>query len=173
MDCHKIQDAHTTKDDYIKLYNRKQELLRQRKSLDEASNVNIEAEIKIVLQKLVSIDTTKIAQLSYEPVNVNRKISNDNLLLRQRIISNVVQYFLFVQETFNQLEATSKKKFNAIASEVKNSFTKMDTNNLIQEEIFDNMILWLKNQTQGDSTACEIIISYFIQNCEVFDAITK
>ncbi|MEI3527074.1 MAG: ABC-three component system protein [Bacilli bacterium] len=43
-----------------------------------------------------------------------------------------------------------------------------------QNIIFNKMVEWLKFKTQEiTNDACEIVISYFIQNCEVFDEITK
>lgn len=40
----------------------------------------------------------------------------------------------------------------------------------LSKETFD----WLKNKTQSTSKeACEVVIAFFVQNCEVFDEITK
>ena len=42
------------------------------------------------------------------------------------------------------------------------------------DTIFDNMVHWLQNKTQCASTsACEAVISFFVQNCEVFNEITE
>lgn len=43
-----------------------------------------------------------------------------------------------------------------------------------QDKIFDEMVNCLQTVTNEDRrSSCEVIISYFVQKCEVFDAITK
>lgn len=44
---------------------------------------------------------------------------------------------------------------------------------LSQDEIFEKMVDWLQDATHENRSSCEVIISYFIQKCEVFDAITE
>ena len=44
---------------------------------------------------------------------------------------------------------------------------------LSQNEIFEKMVDWLQDATHEDRGSCGVIISYFIQKCEVFDAITE
>ena len=46
------------------------------------------------------------------------------------------------------------------------------TNNKYQ--IFNQMVDWLMTKTLSESKeACEIVISFFVQNCEVFREITE
>lgn len=42
-----------------------------------------------------------------------------------------------------------------------------------QGKIFEKMVDWLQNATNEDRNSCEVIISYFIRKCEVFDVITE
>ena len=43
-----------------------------------------------------------------------------------------------------------------------------------KEYIFNAMVDWIMKNTGSQSkAACEIVISFFIQNCEVFDEITE
>ena len=40
--------------------------------------------------------------------------------------------------------------------------------------IFSKIVEWIKNNTQSNSVeACEAIVSFFVQNCEVFYEITE
>ncbi|MGV3205655.1 ABC-three component system protein [Streptococcus suis] len=55
-------------------------------------------------------------------------------------------------------------------------FTQLANTNLSQPEIVENLANWLLNQSKlsnGHLDACKIIVSYFIQNCEVFNEITE
>ena len=61
-----------------------------------------------------------------------------------------------------------------ICSEVKAAYLSIKKMTDDQNIIFNKMVEWLKFKTQEiTNDACEIVISYFIQNCEVFDEITK
>jgi hypothetical protein len=174
FDCHKKQDSHTQEKDYMRLYNKKQQLMRQTKALDEASTVQIEDEIEGVLQSLRDVDIERLIPLSYEVVSIDKKIKQENGLLLNNIRDKIVRYFPFVQETFKNIDRTGSSRFDIISTEIKLCFQKVSGNGQSQEEIFYNLVEWLKSKTQCQSTqACEIIISFFIQNCEVFNAITQ
>jgi copper chaperone CopZ len=171
-DCHKKQDFHTTEKDYMRLYNTKRKLLIESHVINSISDVQIEDQIKEVLEKLKNVDVVKIIQLSYEPVAVDRKICNENGLLREKIKDMVVRYFPFVQDSFAQIDSTGKTKFDEIATEFKLCFQKAQ--NMSQEEIFESLVKWLQSKTQRQyDIACEIIVAFFVQNCEVFDEISQ
>ena len=43
-----------------------------------------------------------------------------------------------------------------------------------QTEIYSAMAIWVKDATSSTSLpACEILVSFFIQNCEVFNEIAE
>jgi hypothetical protein len=172
QDCHKTQDFYTTKEDYMRLYNLKQKITRQTMAMDAATSVPIETQIEDVLRKLNEVDINQILPLSYTPIAVEQKIND--VLLRQKIKSFVVCFFPFVQSLFEELDCSGKNKFNQIASEFKLCFQKMEEQNLSAEEIFNGISKWLMSKTQGKyPVACETIVAFFIQNCEVFNEISK
>ena len=51
--------------------------------------------------------------------------------------------------------------------------TTVDGEPLSQTVIFDNLVRWLHENTDEDMEVCAIVISYFIQSCEVFDVIPE
>jgi hypothetical protein len=170
-DCHKKQDFHTQEKEYINLYNKKQQLMRQAKALDDASVIPIENEIEGVLQKLKDIDIENLVSLSYDVVSVDKKIKRENGILLNDIKDKVVRYFPFVQETLKNIDKTGHRKFDIIASEINTCFLKVSETEFSQEVIFSELVTWLNTKTQYQSEkACEIIISFFVQNCEVFNA---
>jgi hypothetical protein len=172
--CHDKQDFYTTKEDYMHLYNIKQKLIQRTKALDDASTIPIENEIEDVLKKLISVDSGQLIPLSYEIVSVGRKINQGNGLLLNDIRDKVVRYFLYVQEMLRNIDNSRSQKSKTIASEIRTCFLKMYNELLSQEEIFYALVKWLQSKTQSQSEiACEIIIAYFVQDCEVFDVITQ
>jgi hypothetical protein len=173
-DCHKKQDFYTQREDYIHLYNIKQQLIQRTKAFDDASTIPIENEIEDVLKKLINVDSGQLVPLSYEIVSVDKKITQGNGLLLNDIRDKVVRYFLYVQEMLRNIDNSRSQKSKIIASEIRTCFLKMGDEVLSQEEMFYALVKWLQSKTQSQSEiACEIIIAYFVQDCEVFDVITQ
>jgi hypothetical protein len=174
QDCHKRQDFNTTVEDYNYLYAIKQKLVNQTTAMDNAVNVPIEEQIEEVLEALKNVSIKQLATLSYDPIVISKKIKPENGLLLSKIKNFVVQYYLFVQEIFGQLDKQGHQKFSIIATEFNLCFQNFEKRALSQEDVFDGLVDWLKSKTQSQyGTACEIIVAFFVQNCEVFNAIAK
>lgn len=64
--------------------------------------------------------------------------------------------------------------FEVLSGQIKNCFLKVNMATNDKSIIFDHMVQWVKNKTLSSSTeACEAVVAYFVQNCEVFYAITE
>lgn len=140
----------------------------------EISNFEIERELSEIVKTLATspLEQLKI-ELTYEPVNVDRKILS-NGALKDDIRKYVIDYYLFVEGLFKDASKQNSAFFDMIAEQVKYHSDNFIEQNLPQEVVFDNMVNWLKAKvTYVSYTACRIIISFFVQNCEVFHAITE
>jgi cytochrome c553 len=173
LDCHDRQDFHTTVKDYNRLVKIKEQLLLHTKAMDQLSPECIGEQIEEVLRMLTKSSIEKLEPLKLEAVCVDEKIEN-NFLLLYKIREYVLGYFRYVQECFKQLESEGKLRQKVIASKMKTSFLMLNSAGRSQEEIFTALAEWLYNQSQKKhKIACEIIIAYFVQDCEVFDVIAK
>ena len=172
-DCHAREDFYTTVEDYMKLYGIKQKVMNQSKAMEEALKIPIEEEIENILKETANLKNEDFIELSLSPVALKQKINNDNIALQYKVKDMVVQYCLCIQGLFGRLEETHKVRFDTIAVEIRLCFIKFALQNFSQEEIFDNIVNWLKRKTCGqyNTSSYEIIVSFFIQNCEVFNEI--
>jgi len=65
-------------------------------------------------------------------------------------------------------------KFDLLASEIKTADLKSAGNTEDKIIIFNSMVSWMKSKiTNTSKEVCEVMVSYFIQNCEVFDEISE
>ena len=86
------------------------------------------------------------------------------------ILVNVVQYFPFVEEKLKQLNNERRLTYEKISGDVKRAYLEFATNETSKEVIFNQLCDWLAKKAQTDNkSACEVIISYYVQNCEVFE----
>lgn len=172
-DCHAKQDFYTTAEDYLKLVEIKKKLLLHSKAMDRLSPECIGEQIEEVLRLLTESSLSPLEQLKLDVVCVHEKIKENRPLLI-KVKGYVVEYFCYVQECFKLLESEGKLRFEVIASKVKTSYLTLKEAGRSQEDIFSALVEWLHNQSQKKHIpACEIIIAFFVQDCEVFDVITE
>lgn len=167
---HKIQDYQTSKEDYLKLYDKKQEQSRRYKAKTAIAELDIEPELDKVIDGLKNIEASEIVRLNYRPVSIDKKVSE--VLLCEKIVSDVTQYHSYIKQKLQQLDEVKSGCSELIADEIKLCFKKEKFSQLFlsQEEIYDAIVEWLISKTNGKRIACEIVVSFFVQECEVFDA---
>ena len=62
----------------------------------------------------------------------------------------------------------------SLSEQIRGAFLKMESISKDKSLIFSKIVEWIKNKTQSNSVeACEAIVSFFVQNCEVFYEITE
>ena len=170
-DCHYDYDKNKTKEKYNKLLNIKKNLEKQYSVKNELSECNLEVEISKVLLifKDLKDEDLEGLTLNYNAVRIKQKIGDSCLILRNKIEYNVVLYFKFIQEKLNNLCECSNTDFELISLNIRNVYLKSKKKGLDQEKIFDMMINWIVSKAQCSQIAAEILISFFVQNCEVYD----
>lgn len=175
-DCHGYYDDHKTKIEYLRLVGLKKKLWNLANARVSASHQDIEEEIFLVISALssVNLSTLKSMELEKKALKISDKIEEKHMILKYKIETYVCIYFNFIKETFQNLEDIGQINFNIIASEIKTSFLKCEREISDKGEIFSSLVNWLHSRVDSSSyEACEVLVSYFVQNCEVFNEITK
>ena len=111
--------------------------------------------------------------LNYDPVEVKRKIKRDNVPLFIKIQSSVNIYYLYVENLFQQLSKEGQLRFEPFSMQVKLNYWNLRDQGLSQSDIYYKLVDWLAKNTNESKEPCEVIISYFVQKCEVFDVIAE
>lgn len=172
-DCHGYYDDHKTKEEYLKLLNKKKKLLESIETKKILSDQPIEDSINSIISALTNIGG-EVGKLEINALKISEKIENDCLLLKNKVEMNVTQYFKFIQEQFKALSIQEKLNFDVVASQIKTAFLQTEKKFNDKKDIFDQLTKWLQSKTQNSSTeACEAVISFFIQDCEVFREIAE
>ena len=141
------------------------------KAVDKISDESIYDKISFVVDNLSKIkNAEELPKLSYEPLNVKNKIKDDFLLFTT-VNNDVIQFYEFVDSLMKEKQNDPHFIFEAVSKKIKNRFMKNDDKPL--SECFNYLTNWLKDETSGSKEACRIVISYFVQSCEVFYAATK
>ena len=171
--CHNTYDYQTTRQDYLRLYDIKQKQLRQRLAKESVADIILETEIDQVLDSLKDINQDELKELNMIPVAVKQKVSD--LHLQCKIQGYVSLYFNYIKKKLQELDVICSFRSEAIAKEISLCFTKAKCDELFidQNAIFDTIADWLVSKTHRERSACEVVVAYFVQDCEVFDASSK
>ena len=174
FDCHSTQDYHTSLEDYNRLLSIKKKLLDISAISNAIRSLDLEKNITIVISQLANISDEELANLNYDPVYLTNKFEKSESLLKKRVESYVHSYFPYVRDCLKEIDGKDGFNEQVLAGQIRNCYLKMKDNCAEKSVIFLQMTDWLNSKTQLISRdACEVIIAFFVQNCEVFDEITQ
>ncbi len=172
--CHGTQDYQTTAKDYLKLLEKKEKCLRQTALEDTTITLGLENEIGNVISKIVEMNESDMEELNYGVITIANKFEKSEKLLKTKVTGYVLTYFTYIRDLFKGIESNSSFDFDVLSMQIHACFKKMNNTKASKNEIFDGMVMWIDNKTGNISKgACEAVISFFIQHCEVFYEITK
>lgn len=169
--CHKKFDTPRTIEEYQSWMRLKRRLLQNAALKSTYILFNVEEEIKVVLEKLNNETVEgELVQLSYDSLKIDEK-TNDSFpfAIKRTVKNDVVDYFDYMHRLFIDMDRINPYKFETLASQIKCFYLKCMQINQNQEIVYTSLVDWLNEKTNSYSRrACEIVVAYFIQDCEVF-----
>lgn len=169
--CHTKFDKPRTIADYRELVKIKKNLIKKDEQQSLWEQYPIEADIRRVIDALYSDDPIPDVDLSLDPKKLDTKLNGAiTNVTKRKIKNNVATYYKYVKDKLADVDAGNPGAANLIATEVKLFYFKQKTLCTSQQEIFTNVVEWISIKTNPQtSDAAEIVASFFIQNCEVFE----
>lgn len=143
-----------------------------RQTLDD---IAISKGIELVIENLSNAKPSELKDLTYDPVSVSEKIDEDNCyFLVNDIKNNVARYYNYIEKTMRNLSMKNVYSDDLIRAQMKESYKQLASNHtLTPEQIFSELSKRIQRITKQDIRFCYIVVSYFVQSCEVFNATTK
>lgn len=171
--CHTYMDKPTTLESYRYLLDLKKKLLEQEK-VQELYSENIEEDILTVINAMINGMDEELEELNYNLIKIEEKIDSKNSVLTRKVKYDVSNYYLFIKNAFAEIDKTSTGMFNIIAGQIKLFYMKLKLITDNQNDIYEYIAQWLFEKFKiGNIESYRIIVSFFIQNCEVFESATK
>jgi len=171
VDCER-EIRNLSEEDKLALLSDKHDLEILVKARDATSRHEIEKQIEQVLREVDLMDVTADTQLKMEPIKVENKITEKRL--KERVLFDVRQFYEGVNDTLDRLAGENKLNVDRFAKSIKRMYEDASESQISQSAIYNLLVETLFEKTgRKYREACEIIISYFVQRCEVFDEITK
>jgi hypothetical protein len=174
VSCANKYVAHTSRDECTALIDTKGKLVRLYAASLAMEKIALEDEIEQVLRRIASATEFDLSiKLNYDVLRLKDKIPATNVPLLIKAKGYVVEYYRFIESIFSDLEREGKLFSRVFASGVKHGFEVLNAKGLTHDEIYAQLVDWFQNQSgTRNNVACEIIVAFFVQNCEVFNEIT-
>lgn len=174
-DCHKEYDYHKTVEEYEEYLMLKKDLIKKHKAKNLLASKSLEPELINAIKQIGKLTSEELSieePLSLSAVNVNEKIATR--LLERKISKNVVDFFPTIKRIFHiQEEENENYSFSLIASNIKHSYEISKAQRMSESEIFDSLCGWIENKSHCSKEVSEILISFFTQNCDAYEKISR
>ncbi|MGL5015833.1 MAG: ABC-three component system protein [Bacteroidales bacterium] len=174
--CHWDYDYNKTVDKYNNLVSLKNQIYSDFENRRNLLTMLLEDDIIDIIHTVASLDdevVNKGVKISYNAMKIDSKIDSKHIVLRRQIKENVSLYYNIIRREFKELDSKGMRKFDQIALQMRSAYLKTLEKENDKEIIFNHLVNWLKTRTNSENCICQIIISFFIQNCEIYDEITK
>jgi hypothetical protein len=170
--CHTKFDKPRTREEYEQLVTLKQRLVQRAAQRTLNAQYPLEKQISDVVARLheIAVDTDGV-ELQFDPKGLDEKF--DATLqrpVRRKIKNAVSDYYEHVRGAFRQMEKDDPASSALIFSQVRTYYLKQKALGHPQTSTFGNVVEWIRKTSNAETLeAAEIVASFFVQNCEVFE----
>ncbi len=156
----------------LALISDKHDLVNRVLAMDGLSRITLEKQIEEVLREINQIEDTGDLGLRTDPVKVERKITERRL--KEKALFHVTRLYEAVNNALDRMAGENKLNVDKFAKSIRRMYEDASETITSQSDIYNLLVNRLYEQTgRKYKEACEIIISYFVQRCEVFDEIAE
>ena len=150
----------------------KKESLKHINFQETMDNVSLEFEIRDVIFELVNISSNiEQGEFKLDMMRLDEKISPENIFLLNNLKDDVLKYYRFIEDLLSRVGI-----YEDVSLDIRKAYNKIQKIYLDQNDVVYYLSDWIFNKTNlskpAHRRACDIIVAFFVQNCEVFDAIT-
>lgn len=173
--CHTKQDKPITIESYRTLFAIKSKLIEKEKIVNMYSSYPMEEELIEIVDKISSyndIDNLN-DNLDYTLKSVDAKIPDEKVLNR-KVKFDVSQYYLLLKALFADSQKMNPNCFELIANQVKSFYLGVSKVSMDKSDIYNHIASWMHEKFKvGSIDAYKIIVSFFVQDCEVFSDVAE
>lgn len=172
--CHATYQMDDSKAKTKELANVKALLITHGQSARLLDGIALEKGIVGVLRRLADLKEKAFFKAELDPKELTKKVNpTDNYILYLTVKNNLTTYFLKIREIMTNLDRRGLIDYEALQDQMKAIYKRLKKSHLSQMEIFREITEKLHRTSLQDDVYCQIVVCYFIQSCEVFDAVAE
>jgi len=172
--CHTKYDKDFKLEEYLNLLKIKNGYSSMAKAKLTASQHALQDEVHEILDLIVNNDSD-YDDLSASKLNVSSL--DDKLrtgispLQKREIRSNAIDFFVSIRNQIRIIEQRDQAAIRILQNQINNYYLVMNKQNPDNKDIvFNHIAHWISLKTGKSIIASKVLTSFFVQNCEVFDA---
>lgn len=172
--CHATYILDDNKKLTKELLNVKRMLSAHRQSVHLLDNLPLEKGIIGVIGKISKLGEKDLEGASLNPKEIKQKLSPARDTAIYILVNGYVTvYFVKIREIITNLDKRGEIDYDEMQNQIHAMYKRLSKARKSRMEIFNEIVGRIHRITLQDEVYCQIVVSYFIQSCEVFDAITE
>ena len=175
--CPQCQATYTLDENNKKLMKElkgiKSVLSDHQQSVDMLESLNLDNGITNVIKKAAKLGEKDLKDASLDPKEIKQKLSpTEDAALYYTVNGYVTVYFRKIKEIMTNLDKRGEIDYEEVQNQIHAIYLRLKKKKKSRIEIFNEIADKIHRVTLQDDIYCKIVVSYFVQSCEVFDAIT-
>lgn len=141
---------------------------------NQTCDISFDEKLIVAVDNLLRNCKSQKTKLSLRSLKISEKIDkNKDFALYNKIKSNVVMYFSSLYEMFSNLDGEKQRSYEVLSSSIKIACIRAEEKTKSKEEVFNYLTDEISIIASCEKSIAEIIVSYFVQSCEVFHEISE
>ena len=137
-------------------------------------SLNLDKGITNVIKKAAKLGEKDLKDASLDPKEIKQKLSPiKDAALYYTVNAYVAVYFRKIKEIMINLDKRGEIDYEEVQDQIHAIYLRLKKKKKSRIEIFNEITEKIHRVTLQDDIYCRIVVSYFVQSCEVFDAITE
>lgn len=174
--CPQCQATYTLDENNKKLMKElkgiKSVLSDHQQSVDMLESLNLDKGITNVIKKAAKLGEKDLKDASLDPKEIKQKLNpTEDAALYYTVNGYVTVYFRKIKEIMTNLDKRGEIDYEEVQNQIHAIYLRLKKKKKSRIEIFNEIADKIHRITLQDDIYCKIVVSYFVQSCEVFDAI--
>ena len=149
-------------------------LVAHQKSVQLLDDLPLEKGIVDVISKVKNLKEKDLADASLDPKEIKQKLKPaDNMALYITVNTYVTTYYVKLREIMMNADKRGEIDYDEVQDQMHAIYKRLKKTKKTKVEIFNEIAQKIHKVSLQEDMFCQIVVSYFIQSCEVFDAITQ
>ena len=169
--CHAKYDKDFKIEEYLELLAIKKNYLSEAEARQTASQHVLHEEIKEILD-IISKDQGGFEDLKITKLDVaslDKKLIGVSPLQRRDIRNNAVDFYVSIRNQIRLIEQRDQAVIRILQNQINTYYLLMSQQNPDSKDfVFNSIAKWISLRTGRDIMAARVLVSFFVQNCEVF-----
>lgn len=148
-------------------------LVGHQQSIQLLDDLPLEKGIVGVVSKVKNLKEKDLADASLDPKEIKQKLNpSDNMALYIAVNTYVTTYYVRLRTIMMNADKRGEIDYDEVQDQMHAIYKRLKKAKKSNVEIFNEIAQKIHKISLQEDIYCQIVVSYFIQSCEVFDAIT-